>query len=500
MTTNIRIPLHSEYLDRMAAWAMCRDAIDGELAVKKKDTEYLGTPNGISQAQMKQYARGASWYGASGRACIGLLGTIIRKPPKVAGLDHDPVLVDDIGKGGESLIVMARDSIHEVLKVGRSGLLVDADDKGNPFVVRYVTEDILDWHYGPSPDSKRDALLMVLLREVSTAYDPETFVSSVRYSYRMLYIDQKGDYCQQLFAAPSESNITEMIPVGGVIRPKKSGSRPIREIPFFPQGTDSTRLSPPKPPLLDLVTLNFSHYRLNASQHWGLHWTALPTPWVSGASDTNQDGTPASAPIGSSVAWFLPQDAKCGMLEYSGSGIKDIAAELQKKERLMAILGSRLLEEGKGNTDVAESLRMRLAGDSATLGSIALTASETWTRVLRCYVDWIAPGQELSGISVHVNTDFNMRRMDSQEVIMLETAYLDGAISFEQWHANLQRGELVPDSLSAQEHSEQIQARKRGMADSSSMVGRTTSTEDDSSDSMDTSESSDTANVEIGVE
>src|SRR5438874_12512380 len=52
-----------------------------------------------------------------------------------------------------------------------------------------------------------------------------------------------------------------------------------------------------KLPLADIVAVNLDHYRLDADYKHGVHFTALPTAWVSGFDKT------ATLRIGSSAAW-----------------------------------------------------------------------------------------------------------------------------------------------------------------------------------------------------
>ena len=52
-----------------------------------------------------------------------------------------------------------------------------------------------------------------------------------------------------------------------------------------------------KLPLADMIAVNLEHYRLNADFKHGLHFTALPTAWVSGFDKM------ANLRISSSTAW-----------------------------------------------------------------------------------------------------------------------------------------------------------------------------------------------------
>jgi len=68
-------------------------------------------------------------------------------------------------------------------------------------------------------------------------------------------------------------------------------------------------------PLEDIIAVNLDHYRLDADFKHGLHFTALPTAWVSGFDKA------ASLRIGSSSAWVSETPgATAGFLEFTGRG------------------------------------------------------------------------------------------------------------------------------------------------------------------------------------
>ena len=68
-------------------------------------------------------------------------------------------------------------------------------------------------------------------------------------------------------------------------------------IPFVFQCPKHSLPDVDRMPLNDLMVLNLDHYRLDADFKHGLHYTALPTAWVSGFDKS------ATLRIGSSTAW-----------------------------------------------------------------------------------------------------------------------------------------------------------------------------------------------------
>lgn len=461
---SIYTPTHPEYLLACPHWKEARDCVAGEDAVKQNSTTYLPRPPGIDPDNYELYVRLASFYGATSQAVLGLLGTIIRKPAEVTV--PDSIDLDHIGKEGESLQILIKDSLRQNLIVSRLGILVDAFEDGNPYVVFYLAEDILDWQDAYVPYLGRRVPVYVFLREVGSEIDYNTLDRKPALRFRMLYLEN-GVYHQQVYV-PDDDSIDGFIKVkirkqGESVIPKKSGGRVLNEIPFIFYNANSMTTSIEQPALMPLIKINMSHFRMSADLHWGLHWTALPTPVVSGIPSTEgTSNTPTKLPIGSTKAWCLePPEARATMLEFTGAGIGSLAKEMDKKERQMAILGSRLLDDSQAaNTDVAEAVRLRLAGDSAVLGSITMIASQVWTKVLQLYASWKLPGlsvSEINDIRVSVNMDFSARKMDPQELTMLTHSYISGAIPMAVYYWNLRRGEVIPSEMDFDDFKSQLQ-------------------------------------------
>ena len=63
--------------------------------------------------------------------------------------------------------------------------------------------------------------------------------------------------------------------------------KPLPLIPFVFHGPRHSLPDVDKLPLADIIAVNLDHYRLNADYKHGLHFTALPTAWVSGFDKTS---------------------------------------------------------------------------------------------------------------------------------------------------------------------------------------------------------------------
>ena len=124
-------------------------------------------------------------------------------------------------------------------------------------------------------------------------------------------------------------------------RPLRQG-KALDQIPFVFHGPRNALPAVDKMPLADIVHVNLDHYRLDADYKHGLHFTALPTAWVSGFDKTTE------LRIGSSTAWVADSvGAVAGFLEFRGHGLSTFETAQARDERLMAVLGSRMLEDTK---------------------------------------------------------------------------------------------------------------------------------------------------------
>lgn len=106
----------------------------------------------------------------------------------------------------------------------------------------------------------------------------------------------------------SEAMIEEVIPT--------VNGKPLTEIPFVCMSPYDLRVDLEKPPMLDLVDVNISHYRNSADYEHALYLTAQPTPYVTGHLD--EASKPKS--IGSGSIWYLPEGATAGASNASTGG------------------------------------------------------------------------------------------------------------------------------------------------------------------------------------
>lgn len=459
---------HPLYDDVAPDWKKCRDVHKGSRAVKAAQEAYLpnfsGKEGQRKQAKYAAYLLRALFYGATDRTIEGFKGAIFRKPPTLAIPKGMEPWLEDVTATGTPLALFAQELMSEILITGRYGVLVDIPEEETPIprprLAGYRAEEVTNWRTAMIAGESR-ITLVVLKEEVEEEKD--SFSQEKIIQYRVLRLDEEGFYLQEIWREIKEGQTGARWEIWKILTPNIRGER-MDFIPFTffaPSGLD---VCPAKPPLLDLVEVNLSHYRSSADYEHGLHYTALPTAWVAGFPED------AELEIGSANAWITSEPtARAGFLEFSGQGLKPLAEALDKKERLMAILGARLLEESKRDAEAAETVRLRQAGESSILSTLAWTESLGLTQCLR----WVAMflGKEGGEISVELNQDFFESKLSPQELVARVEAWQKGAVSWETLFWQLEQGELIPPGVDAQKEraliDAEIESRRKKAAEES---------------------------------
>jgi len=213
-----------------------------------------------------------------------------------------------------------------------------------------------------------------------------------------------------------------------------------------------------KLPLADIIFVNLDHYRLDADYKHGLHFTALPTAWVSGFDKS------AELRIGSSTAWVSDTvGAVAGFLEFKGHGLSTFENAQDRDEHLMAVLGSRMLEDTKRVGETADAIELRQAGENSILMTLALSVSDSISQVLRWVYWWNSTEPNPQDVSedlvlLKINTDFTAKGLSSVELTAIVGAWQAGAISQATMFDLFRKGEVLPTGRTDAEEKTLVRA------------------------------------------
>ena len=452
---------HIEYDDVGLDWELIRNLIKGERAIKDASTKYLPLLDGQGTKDYAAYKNRPAFYNAFGRTVQGLTGAIMRKDPDVTASDAVVEMSEKLTRDHRSLREISSSVVKDVIAFGRYGILIDAPvGGGDAYAAEYKAEDMLNWH---QEDTGEGYMLTFLsLREHAEVYESEDYEVTQTENIRIYFIDLEDGYVKaQLYEwkEPSASKVLKgtkstagsWVPMWDEPQIPVAGGQKLTEIPFFFFGSEDNTPDVSQSPLLDLANVNIAHWKMSADLAHGLHYTALPTPWAAGFN------TKTKLYIGPGKAWISSDPtASCGYLEFTGQGLKAIENDLDRKEKQMAALGSRLIEGQRTGVEAAETARIRQSGEVNSLVTISKLVSKSLSRMLETLALWRSvPTSEET--TVELNTDFIDIALSSQEITALLAALQAGKISHETFLWNLKEGELLPPGISTEDEKERIE-------------------------------------------
>ena len=444
-----------------SAWMRCSDAAAGTDAVKARRTEYLPKLSGQSEADYDAYIKRAMYYPATDRTISGLVGAVMRRPPTVECPTEILGQLTDVTMSDDPLTEFIFSVLYQVLLVGRVGISLDMTQQpslnARPYWMLRYAYQIINWQTKQMPDGQTALSLVVLKEDVPSPIQTDPFRTEVITRYRVLAL-LDNQYVVTTWQKQGDKFMSASPP----IIPTRRGE-PLNFIPFVIIGPHGVSSTVDKPPLLDLVDVNLSHYRNSADLEHGRHFVALPTPYITGWVEPVEGSGPLR--IGSGAAWTLQNpDSKVGMLEFTGQGLGALERALEQKERTMAVLGARLLEQQPRQGETAETVRLRQSGEHAVLGSIASAVSQGLTKVLNWHAWWagasdVEPMQEHTDphdCTLELNKDFFDTTLTAQEAQTLMQLWQAKGITYETLYWNLQRGDWARPNVSAHDEMEML--------------------------------------------
>ena len=423
---------HPKYKDRYSQWTKCRDAFEGEDAIKLAGVKYLPKLKGQTDDDYKSYKNRALFYSITSKSVSALVGMATSKAPKLEYPDSMSVYFNDSRMIQFSEVYS--NVLTEVLLQSRCGVLVDMPAEGGmPYPVVYQAEDIINWRLDAQGE-----LQLVVVRE---SYDEpiDDFEVEVSHRYRELRIVD-GYYIQNVYNAKGEI-IESLVPtIRGVA---------LTYIPFFVGNPFGTGFSDMKPLMLDIANINISHYLSSADLEHGRHFTGLPTPVVIGA-DSDKD-----LYIGSTKFLVIPDkggDAK--YLEFTGQGLQSLEKAMSEKQGLLASLSARLLDNSSRGSEAADAVKLRYMSETASLTTVVNAISIVLNTSYKLIAEII--GENPDDFNLTLDTDFMESQLSAPEMSSLFDGFFKGAVSKETLVYNLRKGRRLDPLRSDSQEIESI--------------------------------------------
>jgi len=331
----MKIEPHKQYAKLLPIWEKCRVTVEGDDSLKAWDGIQTVAPKLSNQqsAEYKAMVGRATLFNASGRTVDGLVGMVTRKPVDVSKMPslfapvlEDLTLAKDSKVGIDDFVANA---LYEDLVIGRVGYLIERPNVNSagmtqaqvsalnlrPYVAEYKAESIIDWRYDRVNNAAQ--LVMVRLTECVEEWVGDIERKEIEQERRLLLVD--GVYLQRIYREDGKGTLIQL---GDDIIPLMNGA-PLNFIPFICD-FETTR-----PPILDLVNENLSHFRTNVDLENAAHFIAVPTPMFAGFEF--DDAEPFC--LGASGGYSSQNpDAKAWFLEIQGEGFGSLEKMDEKKK------------------------------------------------------------------------------------------------------------------------------------------------------------------------
>jgi hypothetical protein len=423
---------------RRNEWRLCRDAIDGEGAIKARGEQYLIEPTGYStletaprKAAYQSYISRAmfpNWMAASVGAMIGI---IHGREINITMPDAMMYLWENADGDGLPLEAFHRRITREMLVIGSYAVLTDAPrDGGDPYLAGYRRDRVInwdkDWWVLDETRIRRDGFAWEQLERYLVLGFGEA-------GYTPLLLDEAGDVIEQI----------EVRARGGGMLPR---------IPFVIG--NALDLSPriEAPPLIGIARASLDYYQLSADQRIALYMSANPTllavngdaPQVVGAGVVHEmRGAPGMEP-----------DLR--YVEADNGGISERRTEMMGAQQQAVMAGARLFEQTAAGQESGEAKRLRYASETATLVSVAQNSCLLLERALKNAA--MIMGLSEDDIVVEAPSDLMDRTLSPTDFAALFGVYERGGMSWETYFRNGQRGGVFSPEDTAEDEAGRLDA------------------------------------------
>lgn len=441
--------IHAEFTARAPQWQAIIHCLAGGRSVKAAGELHLPKIYGSDPGEYEAYKTRAVWFNATARTHEAWVGMLTRKEAELVSPDSLAAFIEDCDMQGGEWRAYIETVLRELCATSRAGTLIDwSEAESRPYLTHYAAADITNWSV--QRIAGKQVLTRVVLRETSTVpfagdNPADEFDSSAFEQWRVLAFDGIQATWQTWRRNKDKGNgdASDFLLAGSGVFARRVNALP--GIPFVFHGVGQDRICPASPMLGDIADLNLSHYRTSADLENGLHLCGIPTPWAAGFTDEDTK----ELLLGATKVWITDDpNARCGFLEYTGSGLTGLVAAMADKERQMAILGARVAQpEAKGET--ATAAKMRATAETSSLSTIGQSASRSLSEVLNWAAWWMGtkakPSDEADAAYCVVNRELVSGSADPAEITALVQAFLQGAMSFDALFYNFKKANLYPD-------------------------------------------------------
>lgn len=386
-------------------------------------------------------------------------GMVLRRPITVDGDEYWTKFSDNVDGLGSSLNEYARRALSSSLTYGHSAILVDyptdpgvltlADElrlERRPYFNNIDAPQIYGWRQESTlPSSK---LTQVRLHEWTVVPEGD-FGQTREQRIRVIY---PGRY---------ETWNTE-----GIV---ETGNYSLDQIPLVPIYSNRIGMLSSKPPLLDIASLNITHYQRQADLINALHIAAMPILVLEGWDDDTDNVS-----VGVNYGLAATPGNKVYYVGADSSSFSAQQEEITMLESQMASLGVTKLLGQKFVAESADAKRIDQAQANSVLSIISMELESALQQAYNFASKYVG----IEAPKIKLDRDFDFYRLLGQDVAVIGDLNARGAITDKTFLEILKSGEILPDTVDLTKELRETKALKkkqqelaRGMLDSGTVGG-----------------------------
>lgn len=420
-----------------------RDCIKGAQHIKQNGKTYVPKGEAMQVQDFAAYVERGSWCGTPEATVRDLLGIALRQHPRVVVPELLKPMLAKATWDGDNFFQLIETTVKELLSVGRIGLWLDyatpeAAITDTPVVHVFMAEEIEapDWTTGA--DGMRQITKVVLATDRVDVNQHQIKVK--------LYLDEEGVYTVDHFVEDLKTGDTRTTKT---VQPTARG-KTMGAIPFVLPHTGGLGPVPDvAPPLYPICDLAIARFRNSCDLEVALHMTCSPTAIVVGDGKNGQ----VNRTVGAGQVWELRDGSQAYFLEPGLHAINHVKTALDDKLDQMRMLGARLMTRGISRNESYETAAMNQRGHDSMLVIAIRSAEAALQRILEWANDWQG---NTDPVKIELHKDFVAAMMTPQQIQAQFSLYQAGAISWETFYLNLQRGEIARPEVSADEERQAI--------------------------------------------
>ena len=378
-------------------------------------------------------------------------GLILRKPIQLEPKEEDGQVdeywetwIDDVDGYGTSLDQFARRVLLNSLLLGHSAILVDFPSTEpaenllqerqlglRPYLLEVRADQILGWR-----------------KEADTPLAP---INQIRINE---YVEENSG----LFATKVIRQIRVLERGGWSLWRKgengwfkyQEGQTSLPVIPLAVTYSGKVGELMSVPPLLPLANLNILHGQRQADLQFSLHVSSFPVMYLKGYDDNDSE-------IGLSVnsAILLPTEGDVGYAEPASGSFESQQSFITELEQQMRNLGISTLFTQTYVGETAEAKAM----DRSDRDSMLSVVSQDLENCLQNAIEMAATYVGREAPKVAVSRDFDLQKLDGQQVGQYMSLWTQGAITHQTLLEILSRGEILPE-INVEAEIEMIESSK----------------------------------------